>query len=342
MTDQPDRDPGGPAAVRTLADLVAELSRLRRRAARPGQRQLSVRDLAARTGIASSTLDPYLRGARLCPMDTYEKILRALGVPNAHLRPWLNAWERVAEGPVPAVAETSRGNVTGRPTPLRYTEEFRYAVVGGQAPDGASVNVVTGDLRRIRCAEVWVNPENTHMRMARFEDFSTSAIIRYEGAQRDETGLVVADTIADELHRRVAGRTPVAPGTAITTGSGNLAQTNGVRYVIHVAAVHGEPGEGYQQVADVAGCVTNALAEAERIAAVDEPVRSILFPLLGAGTGGGDLEHTATALLGAALDHFAAPKPGTVRAIYFLAYTDRELDLCRAIFDDHRRLRLVD
>lgn len=327
-----------PYRISTLRELAAELAKLRRRAARPGQRQLSVRDLAARTGKAPSTLDPYLRGERLCPVDTYEEMLRALGVGNDRLRPWLDAWERIADSFQPGAATQP---TVRRASPLRHTEELLYGLTGPGADPDARIGVVTGDLRRVHCAEVWVNSENTNMSMPRFEEYSVSAIIRYEGARRDETGLVVADTIADELARRVAGRTPVAPGTAITTGSGQLARTNGVRYVIHVAAVHGEPGEGFRQVADVARCVTNALAEAELLRTDDGPVRTVLFPILGTGTGGAEPAPTMEALLGAAVDHLTVKRPGNVRVIYFLAYTDVELEVCRAVLGRNPRLTVL-
>src|SRR5687767_6683895 len=80
---QPD-----PGLINTLDDLARALTRLRRRAARQGQVQLSVRDIARRTGRPSSTLDPYLRGQRLVPNDVYEDVLRALGVRSDQLRPW--------------------------------------------------------------------------------------------------------------------------------------------------------------------------------------------------------------------------------------------------------------
>jgi hypothetical protein len=332
-----------PRRIDTLADLAQALDRLRRKAARPGQVRLSVRNIADRANRPTSTLDPYLRGERMCPADVYEDILRALGVPNAGLRPWLDAWDRLADA---AAATDRRASSTvstrgrapvSRPQPLRHTDEFHYPLAQPGRP-GQRVAIVTGDLRRVRCADVWVNPENTSMRMPRFEEYSTSAIIRYEGALRDETGHVIHDHIAEELTRRVAGRVPVAPGTAIVTGPGELARSNGVRHVVHVAAVQGEPGEGYRQILDVGRCVTNTLVAVERLnaEAVDqEPaLRSILFPLLGTGQGGGDTELTVVALLGAALDHLGGTPPEhAVDIVYFLAYTDVELATCRRIFD---------
>jgi O-acetyl-ADP-ribose deacetylase (regulator of RNase III) len=338
----------GPAGITTLQDLAREFGKLRRRAARPGQVQLSVRDIAARVGRAASTLDPYLRGRRLCPADVYEDVLRALGVQNQQLRPWLDAWERLAETgtgrhatPEPD-ARAGPAAADQQPRPLRYTDVLHYELAAPAEP-GGRVGIVTGDLRRVRCAEVWVNPENTSMRMPRYEEHSVSAVIRFEGALRDRSGQVINDHVADELTQKVAGRVPVAPGTAIATRAGELAHSNGVRYIIHVAAVHGEPGEGYRQILDVGRCVTSALAELDRLneeqATPDARLRTILFPLLGTGVGGGELASTVSALLGATLDELTAgERAGAVETVYFLAYTDVELKVCRSIFETSPRL----
>jgi hypothetical protein len=341
-----DPDPG---RIDTLLDLARAFDRLRRKAARPGQVRLSVRNIADRTKRPTSTLDPYLRGERLCPADVYEDILRALGVPNAGLRPWLDVWDRLAD----AADRRSRSTVStrrpvpaSRPQPLRHIDEFHYPIAHpGRV--GQRVAIVAGDLRRVRCADVWVNPENTSMRMPRFEEYSTSAIIRYEGALRDETGQVTRDHIAEELTRKIGDRVPVAPGAAIVTGPGELARTNNVRQVVHVAAVHGEPGEGYRQILDIGRCVTNALLAVEHLNAdAGEGIpalRSILFPLLGTGQGGGDTELTVVALLGAALDHLGgAPARHAVDIAFFLAYTDVELAICRRVFDRSAHLLPVE
>ena len=190
---------------------------------------------------------------------------------------------------------------------------------------GCRIGVVGGSIRRVRFADIWVNSENTDMEMPRFAEFSVSSIIRYWGALRDHTGRVIADVIADELAERVGERRPVAAGTAFVTGSGWLADSHNVRYVIHVAAVQGEPGTGFRQVPDIGGCVTNALVEAERLTYADPPARTIVFPLLGTGVGGAPVRPTVRALLGAAVDYISARPDTALRAIYFLAYTDREL-----------------
>jgi len=322
--------PPDPTTVHTLEDLVRAINRLRRRGARKGQVRLSVRDLASRTNKAPSTLDAYLRGTRLPPADVYEDLLRALGIDVVDLRPWLDAWERIADGwqahrlPAAAVQPQPRTTLIG------YSRIYLFRLAGPRFRPDAQVGIVTGDIRRMRAADVWVNSENTDMRMSRFEEYSVSAIIRFDGALRDTSDQVVEDTIADELNRKVAGRTPVAPGSVVTTGSGQLAGQNNVRHIIHVAAVTGVPGEGYRQVTDVGRCVANVLAEAERLAAVDG-VRSILFPLLGTGVAGATLEPTIRTMVGTVVDHFTQNHEGGLRTVYLLASTRPEHQACRAI-----------
>jgi hypothetical protein len=216
---------------------------------------------------------------------------------------------------------------------------YRVARAAPDVPD-RYLGICCGDIRRARCADVWVNSENTDMQMARWNEFSVSSIIRFEGAERDETGRVVHDLIADELTRRVAGRVPVPPGTAITTGAGELTRF-GVRRVVHVAAVQGEPGAGFRQVREVGRCVAGALAEVDRIDARLAPA-SVLFPLLGVGHGGGDLRSTIASMAGAAIDHLAGTPSSPVSVVYLLAYTDLELAACVRVLATHPRLEAVD
>lgn len=314
-----------PDLIDTLEDLSQALTRLRRRAAPRGQVQVSVRYLARRTDCPPSTLDAYLRGARLFPQEIYEEVLRVLGIEPRQFRPWLDAWDRLAD---------SHGQRANRNAPRQRRAEilpagdrFLYRVVG----TSGRIGVITGRLRAVTGVDVWVNSENTGMRMSRFEEYSVSAVIRYEGAVRDGSGAVVDDVIASELAGAVSRR-PVAPGTVVTTGSGQLKESNGVHHVIHVAAVEGRPGEGYQQVAEIDLCVANALVEADRLATTG-PVRSILFPLLGAGVAGGDARTTARTMIRACVDHLRRRAETGIDRVYLLATTSGELAACRSELD---------
>jgi O-acetyl-ADP-ribose deacetylase (regulator of RNase III) len=222
------------------------------------------------------------------------------------------------------------------PRVLETSEISLYRV--RRAQPERHIGIVTGDLRRARCAQVWVNPENTAMWMSRIDELSVSAIIRYEGSRRDTAGRVTTDLIADELDRRVGARRPVPAGTVILTGSGDLARF-GVRYVAHAAAVQGEPGGGYRQIRDLGRCATTVLATVDRITD-PTPARSVLFPLLGSGQGGGDPTATARALVGATIDYFVATPTSAITAVYLLAYSDIDMAACRKACN-HRALRPV-
>jgi O-acetyl-ADP-ribose deacetylase (regulator of RNase III) len=277
----------------------------------------------------------------LCPADVFEDLLRALDVAPARMRSWLDTWDRLADiaerGPTSSPATQA---LAPRPADLlSETDTFRFRLSSAAGDElDAWINVVTGDVRQVQGIDAWVNSENSSMQMSRFEEYSISAAIRYDGADRDGFGRVVEDRIAIELAATVAGRTPVAPATAIVTGAGELAQRNGVRFIVHVAAVHGEPGAGYRPVVDIARCVTNALIVAEALDSVEAPVRSILFPLLGTGTGGGALQPTVTRMLGATIAYFQR-RSGRLREAAFLASTRSELEACLQVFDAHPRLR---
>ncbi|MEV6236966.1 TIR domain-containing protein [Lentzea sp. NPDC051838] len=191
---------------------------------------------------------------------------------------------------------------------------------------GPEFVIVPGDILRCTAAEVWVNSENTEMYMARPTDFSVSGIIRFWGAERDQAGRMVDDPISAELEARIVQR-PVAPGSVVVTRSGELERTHNVRHVVHVAAVHGEPGAGYRQVGDVGGCVRNVLVAVEELEA-----GSVLFPLLGTGAAKADVASTAEAMVAATVDHLA-DHPGTsLRKVLFLGYTRRELEALTTVF----------
>jgi O-acetyl-ADP-ribose deacetylase (regulator of RNase III) len=234
-------------------------------------------------------------------------------------------------------AAVRRNSVKPGPVVLDRQETYWYLLRNTSRSKKRWIGIVTGDIRRIHDVDAWINSENTDMMMARIHDFSTSGIIRYEGATRDTTGRVVADLIAEELALAVRDRRPVTPGIAIVTSAGELTRSHGVKFVIHTAAVEGEPGEGYRPIRDLDGAVSRALSAAAHPTLHDgtglESASSVLFPLIGTGTAGGDLEMIARTLLLAAVDHLARSAEPAPERVLFLAYTDTELAACRSTLE---------
>jgi hypothetical protein len=228
-----------------------------------------------------------------------------------------------------------------RPTPIKATKVYQYAV---PALGRKRLGIVTGDIMRVEGIDIWVNPENTKMEMARLHDDSVSACIRYYGAKRGRTGHVVRDTIASDLVRRVGSSTTVEPGTVIPTRAGALKHTNGVKVILHVAGQHGEPAKGYMPIRNYTRCVDAALEASDSLSRgrwsrwrYGGPFRSIIFPLFGTRSSDRDPQDVADNLVFAAKTFLEGRKNSDLERVYFLAYTDADRDLCEVAFG---RLRL--
>ncbi|KDN78511.1 hypothetical protein ABZ568_35570 [Streptomyces olindensis] len=159
----------------------------------------------------------------------------------------------------------------------------------------------------LRNVDVIVSPTNTHLALPALYKASVSASLRRAGAVRDATGDVAADPVHDALlgwraAHGLLGR-PALPGTVVPTEPGALA-ARGVRRIYHAAVAVPRPGTNDYDVAaqDVATAAARALALlSEERAAFTPPLRSICFPLLGAGRGGLPPQ-TSVSALWAALD----------------------------------------
>jgi O-acetyl-ADP-ribose deacetylase (regulator of RNase III) len=329
-----DAQPGGSERAVLLA---ARLRAFRASCGSPSIRAIEQATRALGEHYPRSTINDKLNGVSAPSWPFVQTFLQACSrlagktAPAIDLEGWGRAHRAAQEtrddqrrNRAPLLSSPPRSLPTGRSL---------YRIPGLDDSPRRRIGIATGDLRRVRWADVWVNSENTSMRMARIEEYSISSILRYEGATRDAAGQVVDDLIAEDLDRRTVGRTPVPAGTAIITDAGELSRYN-VQYVIHVASVQGEPGAGYRQVRDIGRCVTNALAAADN-ADSRLPVRTILFPLLGTGDGGADHVTTANTLFSAAVDYFTNEPSTELRIVYFLAYTDLDLAACEAACYDN-------
>jgi tetratricopeptide (TPR) repeat protein len=115
------------ADVHTVADLAAILRTLRRREARRrGGRELTYRDLAARTGWSYSIIGEYLSGRTLPATDRFDTLVRLLGASPAEQGALATARDRVQESrlagdprwPVPRQLPADLPGFAGRATEL--------------------------------------------------------------------------------------------------------------------------------------------------------------------------------------------------------------------------------
>jgi O-acetyl-ADP-ribose deacetylase (regulator of RNase III) len=203
----------------------------------------------------------------------------------------------------------------------------------GVGKTGKKIGFATGNLLGLaHLADVWVNPENTRMEMARPYDRAISATIRYAGAKKNMGGEITDDIINDQLQRLLARDNIryVQEGTVLATSSGELKRTHGVKWIFHVASAKGTLERGYQPVANLGACVSNLLSEANSPPYELESIRSILIPLMGTGTGQSRLEDTVPKLVEAAVQ-FLAKKRTPIETVYFLAYTQAEMQALRRV-----------
>ncbi len=212
-----------------------------------------------------------------------------------------------------------------KPQVLDTTEIYPFRL--NKVP-AKTIALITGDVRNIKLADVWVNSENTNMQMARFFDRSVSGLIRYMGAKKDENGEVIEDIIANELAEKMKGKNAVIAGSIVVTPAGELEAANNVKRIFHAAAVYGEIGTGYVAISNIETCVTNALGRADTLAAKGTTLKSMLFPLMGTGAGRGNVQENAFRLMRAAVAYLENNPASAVDTVYFVARTDMDLDVC--------------
>jgi O-acetyl-ADP-ribose deacetylase (regulator of RNase III) len=217
-------------------------------------------------------------------------------------------------------------------------EHRRYCYRLRDRPD-RRVCLQTGDLENgYNDVDVWVNSENTDMQMARFYDHSISAMIRYQGAEKAADGMVVRDTMQALLTAASGPAGRVDAAQVVVTDPGRL-RSRGVRKIFHVASVQGQPHVGYTAIKEVQHCVTNALECMQRPGLGE--LRSIIFPILGTGTGGATPEVVVPKLIAAAVDYLVRPQVPVI-VVYFQARNLRILEACRRALDNDRRVLAED
>ncbi|MCX4764289.1 Appr-1-p processing protein [Streptomyces sp. NBC_01275] len=202
-------------------------------------------------------------------------------------------------GAVLAEAREPRGARAPRPTATgarpQQTPGARPAVVPRTGLPGRAgnrpVTVHISPIELLRDIDVLVSSENVHLEMSKSFRPTVSGALRRSAVVGCASEGPVADVLADELAAWVRARPgvlPLRPGTIVPTGPGALA-ARGVRRVYH-AALAVPDGLAYRvDPQHIATAVTGCFARARQDRADGLPgLRSICFPLLGAGRGGLD------------------------------------------------------
>ncbi len=194
------------------------------------------------------------------------------------------------------------------------------------------IAVITGNIiAHPEKIDIWVNSENTNMQMARYYDRSFSAVVRYNGAKKDDNEEIIEDSIAIQLAEAKGNRETVNPFTVLVTDGGALEQSHGVKKIFHIAATIGVPGVGWAAIRPAYTSVSKCL----RIADIrKEDLKSIIFPMLGTGIGGLDVYEVAPQLIKTAISHLIANPDSRIETIYFTAWNGRDLEACIDALDD--------
>lgn len=195
--------------------------------------------------------------------------------------------EQVAEE-ILKLCEASRQPRAVKPPEFSRRVDLTGEVGGARFP----IVVHTEPAELLYDVDILVVPQNTYLAMPQPFKTSVAAAVRRAGARRAADGEVVSDVVDEELRAWLAkhGRPglPVAAGTVAPTSPGELSG-QGIRRLYHAALASPRSGSNDYDIdpAAVSQAVRNVLelARAER-GDFDPPLRSLAFPLLGAGRGG--------------------------------------------------------
>lgn len=142
------------AQISTVAELAALLRRLRRRHARQWRdRQLSLRELATKTGWSHGIIGAYLAGEVLPPPDRFDVLIRLLGATAGELGVLATVRDRVEDerrltadparraGVIPRQLPAEPFGFVGRTGPLAQLDQL---VAGRHASRAVAISAISG------------------------------------------------------------------------------------------------------------------------------------------------------------------------------------------------------
>jgi len=226
--------------------------------------------------------------------------------------------------------------VESRPAVLPPKIDAAYSL---PTDPGRRIVVRAGDVQYVRDVDVLVSSENTDLQLSRYFEGSMSGTLRFLDAQKDAGGTVIRDSLYETLQSEIARLAidpPVLAGTVVATPTDGL-RKHGAKYVFHTAAVRGEVGRGYVPVVDrIPACVTNAYERFADLAAAapeGEPLRTILFPVLGAGSAGLDPVDAVRSMLPYILTSMQSTT--ACRETHLLVRIESHLAAARAVAEEY-------
>jgi O-acetyl-ADP-ribose deacetylase (regulator of RNase III) len=203
-----------------------------------------------------------------------------------------------------------------------------------------AIGIATGNIAEIAGADVLVNSENHRLAMdvasvdPQKSRRTISAAIHSFSARWNDRGELVEDLIEHELKRALQTRkliVPVPLGTVIDTSAGSL-ENIGVRRILHAVSVSGIRDERSNPRAgtpvQLSRCVANTLAHVDQLnRAMFEasPLKRIVLPIFGAGSGKASFADVAPTLIARAIDYLEY-EATQIEKVYFLAYRQKSLE----------------
>jgi len=312
---------------------------IRRKSGDFGFRKLRWR---ARNDVLPHAFDLQAAGLTIWDYDLSEsKLPREIELLKDHM---IASAQAAADTDSPVFLNLPSLRVTTGTRPAAGRQDRTYEIVG--AP-GKYIGYRSGDIANLTGSEAvdfWVNSENTLMQMARMYELSVSSTIRYRGALDSDPGSPgFQDTISDALKKVMGNKHSVEPGEVLVTTSGKLADTHGVKAILHAATVTGKPGRGFNPLPDdqLSDAVGEVIKKARQLIRRGDPAlagKSLIMPMFGTGQARRDPATIAGQLIHAAiqaLSHDPEAKPGDpdLKLVLFSAFSEDDVALLRRLFD---------
>lgn len=221
---------------------------------------------------------------------------------------------------------------TAKPEPLGPRLANRYVVPGDSSRE---IQILTGGIEDVGNVatriDVVVCPTTLDLRMPDIEHQTMMSMLRYRDATLSKGNHVERDNLQKSLEEELLRgdyQIPVEAGTVVATPTTKLRELDRIQYVFHAATTHGRLAGGYTSVADLGTAVRYAYDRFEELAR-EVDLKTILWPLFGAGMARRDPDQAARALLAPIVKRMVLCS--TCKTTYLLAWKASHLEAFRKV-----------